>query len=443
MRMQSNRPDSDELRRPVSGGTGCSDPERRPHWQPIGRPRVADPHASRSCSRSRLALVALVAIGFVGAAPLALARDDSRWETRIDGELTMEYDDNVFGLNEPGRTRVKTRDAVDQANGRLNGMDSVGDFGLISQVEFHAIRESPLGRTRITPRVAYHQYIENSGLSFPEFGIQLKQSLGEASVLKLDFGSAIGVRRRNYLAGTIGTGEISDAERIYRSGRFDDWDVALTYERRLWRNKKKRRKHFAFAELEGEVGLRYGQRIYRNRSFRNRDRDVWRAGLKLDSDLGRWLDLGVSYRYTRVDAPGGMEIVILDEPDLGGDLNGDLDALDSNIRTVARIDRSRNQHRVGADLGLKLHERLRAWVSYDYASLDYLSNGPLDLSFRDRRDAINRFGGGFRWRFSKIFALTLEGLYSDRSVDRSASLDEDEDGQKERAVVRLTIGARF
>lgn len=395
----------------------------------------------RASTGWRLAVLLLVAQ--IPVASPATAKDDSAWRWRTDADLTLEYNDNVLGLNQSGRDRVRTQASADQLNGRLNGLDSVDDFGVISEIEFQASRESDCGRTKISPRFAYTQYIENSQLSFPELGLQLEQSLCDAGALKFDLEASIGVAKRNYLAGTVGTGEITDAERIYRRGRFDDWELNVGYEHRLWRHKKSRRKNFALAEVTGEVEFEYGQRIYRNGSFANRDLDVWGVGLGLESDLGKWIDLGVSYRFARVDAPGRSEVLILDEPDVGSDLNGDFDALDSNIRTVASVDRSRNEHRFGADLDLRLHKRVRAWLSYDYAMFDYLSDRRLDLSFRDRRDAINRVGAGVRWRLTKIFAITLEGIYSDRAVNRSASLDEDEDGQKERTIVRIGIGARF
>ena len=389
----------------------------------------------------------LFVVGLIlGSAPIAFAEKSKKkagWRMRMEAELATEYDDNVFSLDGSGKRRVDDQDPVNRSNGRLEGMESVDDFGVIPRLGLEVKGRTSLGRLSFAPHIAYHQYIENTDLSFPVLGLRVRQALHRHSAIRLDIGSKIGVFKRNYLKDTVGIGMIDPSERIYDQGIYDEWDLALAYQRRLWRGKRNRDASLWLTEIGGEIEVEYGERYFRN-GFSNRDRDKWRASLSLDSDLGEYVDLGVAYRFSAIDTPGDEEVLILDEPAVGGDLNGDNDALDNNIRADAEVDRSRKEHRIAVELKLRPLKRLRLWTTYAYSIYRYDSDGRLDLSYRNRRDEIHAVEVGAKWKLTRNLDLALEAKYADRDVDRPANLtDEDEVNDKERTIVRLTLGGRF
>lgn len=389
---------------------------------------------------------AAVAIGIgllLGAqlhAPRVFAGEGWRWSA--SAEFSSEFNDNVFGLDADTKDRVRNQDPVDRANGRLRDMESVDDFILIPRVEVTAKTFTPLGRLSISPRFAFHRYIENDAKSFSDFELRVRQSLPDRSSLRLSFGYTLDAFKRNYLRSTIGTGSVSSSERVYDRGRYDDWGVELSYERRLWHRKSRDQPVDWPTTLEGEILGGYGQRRFDN-GFSNRNRDVWRGGLALRSDFGDTVDLQLSYRFSDLNAPGDDEILILDEPELGINLNGDADLLDNNVRIVAPVDRSREEHRIGIKVKVRPLQRIRSWVAYDYALRNYDSDGALDFAYRDRRDDVHGVRVGARWKFTKVWSTTVEGRFDLRDVNRDANVVGDEDAKKREKSVRLSVGRKF
>ncbi|MDP6980670.1 MAG: hypothetical protein QF570_19070 [Myxococcota bacterium] len=369
------------------------------------------------------------------------------WRWHIESELASEYETNVFGLTTSGKGRVETQSQTNIDNGRLKNMDSIDDFAVVPEVKVVASRKTPLGRFSIEPTASYHQYTMNPALSYPELGVTLRQNLPGHSSVSLRADGAIGVFKRNYFDDSVGTGVIDKADRIYRTGRYDDWDIRVEYERRLWKGSKKHRKKAKKTliwpmELEGKLKSEYGQRRFR-KHFSNRDSDTWNAKASLGADMGRFVDLELGYRFAMLFARGDREAVLLDEPDLGIDLNGDFDSNDDNVRDDVKIDRSRNEHKIGMTMKVKPFDRVKSWVSYDFRLLDYESNEDMDLSHRGRRDQVHAVGAGVSWKFAKRWVASAETELAFRNTNRDASLLGDEDSEKQSTLVRVSVGTRF
>ncbi len=392
-------------------------------------------------TRSPRLIPACVAVLALSIAPTSSRAEDG-WRWSVHSEFATEYNDNVFGLDDDGKDRVDDQDSVDRGNGRIDDMESVDDFILTPRLAVTAETVTPWGRLSFSPRFAYHQYAENDAKSFSEFGFRVRQKLPQHSALELDFEYTLDAFKRNYLKDTVGTGTIDDTERIYEAGRYDDWNVGLRYKRRLWRGPRRDAALAWPSKLRGEIETEYGQRRFAN-GFDNRDRDVWRAGAALHSDLGDAVDLSLGYRFSLVVAPGDDEVLVLDEPEVGLNLNGDADLLDNNIRAVGEVDRSRDEHKVGIQIKLRPLERVRTWVSYNYSLRDYKSDEILDLAYRGRSDDVHGIRVGARWKFAKAWAATLEGRFSYRNVNRDAAALGDEDAEKNQNAVLLTFGHRF
>jgi hypothetical protein len=394
---------------------------------------------------SRVLAVAAAFLFLVVAAPAfsVAPDDDAGWKWEIELEAEGEYDSNVFNQSDAGKDRIRDQDPVDQQNGRIRDMDSVDDFIISPNLEIGVSRKNSLGRFSIAPSAAYHRFIENDERSYPEVGLRIRQTLPQKSAVELKASYDFDVFKKNYLEGTIGTGVIDDDERIYARGIYDDLDIDLGYERRLWRTDSKRRKdRYAWATmLTGEIHAIYSMRNYEG--FSNRDLDIYGGELVFTTAFGERLGVEVGYTYLRYDAPGKSEVTIIDEPDVGVDLDGDGNADDDNVRSVNNVDRTRNQHEVGVKVKLDVTRDLRFWVGYEYILRDYVSDYFLDIAHRDREDDHHTAEAGIRWKFAKKWALDLEGGYTNRSANKPASLLDEEDGLKEGGMARLAITRTF
>ena len=373
---------------------------------------------------------------------LSLARDTG-WRWHTDTALSAEYTSNVFNLDRSAKGRVKHPSSADRSSGRVRDMDSVDDFFLSSRLEFTGKTRSPLGgKFSIAPRVTYRQHAENPDKSYPEFGLKLRQSLAERASLELELEYKLNAFKKNYLYDTTVTGSVTPAQRVYARGEYDQLDVELKYSQRLWSRKKRSRSLLpGISSASGEVTLGFRRRSFDR--FANRDLDILSAGLSLAADLGKRADIKLSYTFANVEAPGNREILVLDEPSIGTDLNGDLDSLDDDIRTLQRVDRSRDDHSLGLKLKIKLARRLRGWVSYRFTLLNYQSNALFDVAHTDREDREHLFRLGTKWKFSKHWAAFIEGKLNRRRVNKDSALVADEDGSKRRASVRLLITREF
>ena len=381
------------------------------------------------------------ALAVLAVAALALPATATEWKFDSAIRLDAAYTSNAFNLGSTGKDRVDARSAANVANGRVRDMDSNDDTYLTPQLEFVAKTDDAIGRLRIEGTIAYEFWFDNDQKSHPEVDLRFEQGMPGHSALGLSFGYADGVYKKNYLRGTTALGAVTSSGRIYDRGEYDQFDVKLDYQRRIWRRKQGHSLAPWLGAGEGRVWLRYADRNFDD--FSNRDLDTVGVGFSVTTTIAKHHQLRLSYEFSAVDAPGGSETVIIDEPTAGVDVNGDADMLDNNIALRTGVDRSNDRHTLGVVWRWEVNDDIRISAGYRYRNYDYDSNGALDFAYRNREDAFNEFSAGARWQFQKTWTAALEGEYDTRDSNRDDALIGDEDTSKRRASVMLSLRKAF
>lgn len=386
-----------------------------------------------------LAVWALAILSGAVSASSASAAEGWRWQ----GSAAVEsaYDSNVFHLSDAAKHRVDRQDPVDRANGRIRDMESVDDFIFSPRLAVGGESKNRFGSFSIVPRAEYHFHIKNDAKNYPDIGLELRQTLPGHSVVTFDADVELGVFKKNYLEGTTVPGEVSADQRIYGPGIYDDYAVALEWERRLWRSNDRIPRVGVPSKLTGSFETTYTKRRFHD--FSNRNLDVFGGRALLATSSGEWMKLDLAYRFDYRAAPGGSEVVIIDEPALGSDLTGDADALDQNVSTTTNVDRSRFQHEIRVKLRGDPTRRLRATVAYEYMLMNYLSDEPLDLGHNGRIDNQHVIGGGLRWEFRESWYARVKSEYSIRESNESFSQLEEDDPNKSGWTTGLSLTRSF
>jgi hypothetical protein len=387
-----------------------------------------------------LGILALAA--FLAAVTAPPASAGGRWEWRGRAEVESYYDSNVFNLSSNGEDRVDDQDSEDKENGRIRDMESVDDVVFIPRLALGAKIKNSLGSFSVVPSAAYRFHVENDAKDYPQLGLLLRQTLPHHSAVQLEADWEVDAFKKNYLKDTTVTGEVvTDDQRIYERGKYDDLEFVLGYERRLWRRDHHDRTALWPSKLTGAIDASYSRRRFDD--FSNRDLDIFGGRIRFTTAFDDWVDFDVGYRFKYYDARGRSEVVIIDESDVGIDLDGDGDALDDNVATVTDVDRTRYQHEVGLKLKAHVSKRVRLSVGYEYIFRDYQSDEPLDLSNNGREDDEHVVSGGLRWEFRKRWFAALEGEHSDRDPNKSAALVSDEDSGKTGWKAGLKLTRKF
>jgi hypothetical protein len=222
---------------------------------------------------------------------------------------------------------------------------------------------------------------------------------------------------RNYMADAVdqdANGSITDAERVYVSGEYREGEFGADYRLPLTKSNKK---HPWGASLQ--LGGGYYSRSYDAR-FDGRSLRGPTAGAKLLLDLGRSVEFNLGYDYSSLGATPSNQILLLDEPDFGLDLNGNGTASDLSARAVTMVDRSRREHSVGASLRFEPSKKAEITLGYEHRRRQYTSNEPLDDVNRGRRDTRRQMSADIRFRLSKDLRLRLGAIHSAQKLNRTA-----------------------
>lgn len=359
-----------------------------------------------------------------GPARVAEGKDAGRITlTQIVG-LNVAFTDNVFELDEDGKDRLEYPDQEDVDTGRMFGMDAIGDVIFSPELGFEADMGSPFGGSlSVSSSVTYHIFYENSEKTYPEINISLDHDVGDSGRISWSWTSLNNYFKSNELASVNDendNGNISGSERVYAPALYDEYETALAFKMRLYKNK-----HSLLSEVTvaPEIGL--SERSYEE-IFSNRDRSVLFAGFELTLTWVKDLDVEFSYTYDDIGSPNGDELVLYDETEDDNDVNDD-GSIDRKAVLVTRVDRSCRRHTLGFQPVWALSKKLDVFAGYEWRRTEYLSDNILDESHYGASETRHKVSAGMSWEITRRLSAELSGSHLEEK-------DGEGDGYTENAM---------
>ncbi|MCE9601634.1 MAG: hypothetical protein K8S21_05380 [Gemmatimonadetes bacterium] len=365
---------------------------------------------------------------------------DKTWKFAPRLVIGTEYDDNVFLLPASKRTDPAAPSPAELISGRYSGMEAAGD--LITTVSATlAFRGAGLrGRDlTITPELAYESYARNGERSNAAFGVSVEQLLRREGRLRVRAQLQPGYFSRNYLADAVDAnvdGDIQPAERVYARGEYSESDLQVDYRRRLV---KAGTSNPVGAWLL--VGAGFSDRTY-DAPFSARDYSGLTGTARLQFDLAHGMELATSYDLALLGSPRTLQVILLDEPVYGQDLNGNGNATDLNARTVRTVDRSRVEQALGETARFNLSKATDLELSVEYRWRTFTSDEPFDVANNGRRDHRMQVGVETSHRVNGIVRVFAGGVYGKQNLNRRTDLGA-EGAVDDYSKLRLHAGLRL
>lgn len=335
-------------------------------------------------------------------------------------QIVTEYNDNIYllpanKLDDPGAPS-----AADLASGRYSGMEAAADL-ITSLNASLAMQGSGLGGRdfTITPAFGYEFYARNGERSNASVGLALEQMLRREGRMRLRAGYQPGYFSRNYLADARdvnANGTITADERVYARGEYHESELQADYRLRL---AKSTRSHPFGAWLT--VGAGYASRAY-DAPFSARDFTGPTAVARLQFDLANGLELTTSYDLAVLGSDVTSQVILLDEPVYGEDLNGNGNASDLSARAVRTVDRSRTEHVIGESARFGVGKDTDVELSVDYRMRRFGSDEPYDVANNGRKDHRLQFGADLTHKFSKGVRMFSGASYGTQGLNRRTDL---------------------
>ena len=165
---------------------------------------------------------------------------ESTWETRVRvGADEGRYDDNVFKLSDGQTSTLQNAGVAEALSGRFNDMEAKSDFVITPTLEIETAGPG-MGRRKMAleAKVGFNVYTRNTARRHVEVDLSLAQSTSRNGQARVRFGFIPNYFQKNYLFDAVdgdGDGVISAAERVYRRGEYNTWDVSGDYRHRVLR----------------------------------------------------------------------------------------------------------------------------------------------------------------------------------------------------------------
>ncbi len=339
------------------------------------------------------------------------------WRLSPAIRVDAEYDNNVFYLSPTIKGDVANPSNSQVISGRYVDMKNAADMLTTMAAAVTLRGPGLLGRTSVVaPEISYELYAQNSARSNVSLGLSLQQELWSDGRLRLQGRLTPSYFARNYMADAVdqdSNGSISEAERVYATGEYREGEVGADYRLPL---AKATTSHPFGAVLQ--LGGGYYSRSY-GAPLAGRDLHGPTTSAKLLFDLGHRADLDLGYDFASVGAPPSDQVLLLDEPDYGQDLNGNGTATDQNARVLTLVDRSRKEHNLGASLRFGASQAVDVKLGYEYRWRRYTSNEPLDGVNSGRVDKRHQISADLRFRLMKDLRLRLGGAHSTQRLNRA------------------------
>ncbi|MDH5643460.1 MAG: hypothetical protein OEY63_04585 [Gemmatimonadota bacterium] len=305
-----------------------------------------------------------------------------------------EFDSNIFLL---GRSASKTLSNGTLSGGRFDSMSSPGDIAgtFFAELDF---KTNGIGgkNIHILPSIEVYRPTNNAARRNIELGLDLEQNLPKDGRFRIRSRLTPEYFSKNYLVGATdsnGDGMIQPTETSYSPGNVSNNSFGADLRLRL--AKSRRSSPFgAFVTF----GAGYASKNY-GAPFQERNRTGITAELDLDFELRDGVELDFGYEFESQNSSPWQQVLVLDEPKVGSDLNGDGDSQDLDVRHVAQIDRSRNVHsfKVVFEQGnfrIGGARRIRSYTTQDAA--DFGHNGRRDTRTVIETAMTVRTGGTMR-----------------------------------------------
>lgn len=342
------------------------------------------------------------------------------WKLSTRFDVAAEFDDNVYLLPASKLDDVAAPSAAEGVSRRYDLMESASDVigSLRASAAFE--RDGLGGRDlRIAPAVAYEYFAQNAERRNVSVALAVSQDLRRDGRVRLRAGYLPSYYARNYLADAVDTdadGSIAADERRYARGDYGEVGIELDYRLRLAKSKRAR-PFGAFLDL----GVGYADRRY-DAPFRARDYGGPTAAVRLELSPSRGVEFETSYEAAFLGSPVMDQVILLDEPAFGEDLNGNGNATDLNARAVRSVDRSRTEHVIGQSARFGLGRRTDLELRALYRIRDFTSSEPYDVANNGRRDQRLQLGAEFARRVAKDLRLVSGIRYGSQRLNRRTDL---------------------
>lgn len=374
-------------------------------------------------------LVLGLALGLILAPTIASAQADptaaqapkpKTWKFAPRFVVGAEYDDNVFLLPASKRPDPAAPSPAELLSSRYTGMESAADL-ITTVVATLAIRGAGLGGRdlTLTPEFDYELYARSGERSNAAFGLSVEQLLRKEGRVRIRARLQPSYFSRNYLSDAVDAnldGDIQAAERVYSRGEYSESDLQVDYRRRL---SKASTSHPFGAWLL--VGAGFADRTH-DAPFAARDFSGITGTARLQFDLPHGVELVTSYDLASLGSPRTTQVILLDEPVYGQDLNGNGNATDLNARAVRTVDRSRVEQAIGETARFNFTKATDLELSVEYRWRTFTSNEPYDVANNGRRDHRMQVGVETSHRVNGIVRIFGGGVYGKQNLNRRIDL---------------------
>lgn len=355
-------------------------------------------------------------------------------------QLVTEFDNNIYLLPANQLDNLGAPSAAALASGRYTGMEAAAD--LITWINASlAMQGSGIGGRdfTVTPAFGYEFFARNGERSNATVGLTLEQMLRREGRVRLRAGYQPGYFSRNYLADARdvnANGTITSDERVYARGEYHESELQADYRLRL---AKSTRSHPFGAWLT--VGAGYASRAH-DAPFLARDFSGITAVARLQFELAGGVELTTSYDLAMLGSPVTTQVILLDEPVYGEDLNGNGTLTDLNARAVRTVDRSRTEHVIGESARFGVGEDTDVELSVDYRMRRFTSDEPYDVANNGRKDNRLQFGADLTHKFSKAVRMFAGASYGSQGLNRRTDLGA-EGAVDDYTKLRARVGIRL
>jgi hypothetical protein len=154
------------------------------------------------------------------------------------------------------------------------------------------------------------------------------------------------------------------------------------------------------------------------------------------------MEFETSYTGAFLASPVTAQVILLDEPAFGEDLNGNGNATDLSARAVRTVDRSRTEHAVAEVARFAVGRRSDLELAVEYRLRAFSSDEPYDVANNGRRDRRLQIGAGFSRRVAKDLRLVTEVRHGAQRLNRRTDLGA-EGAVDDYSKLQARLGLRY